>query len=101
VQLLQEPMQQKTLLLAEIFDINRAGMRVRLLENGASAFIPGQLILANKERIVCNGELGIVTIDGNTEFKLGDKIDVIINEIKTVTRSIIAKPTREFAPVAQ
>ncbi|MGL4825907.1 MAG: exoribonuclease II [Vibrionaceae bacterium] len=101
VQLLQEPMQQKTVLLAEIFDINRAGMRVRLLENGASAFIPGQLILANKERIVCNGELGIVTIDGNTEFKLGDKIDVIINEIKTVTRSIIAKPTREFAPVAQ
>ena len=33
---------------AEIFDISRAGMRVRLLENGASAFIPENLFLLTK-----------------------------------------------------
>ncbi|NMV05807.1 RNB domain-containing ribonuclease, partial [Vibrio parahaemolyticus] len=36
---------KKTCFTGEIFDINRAGARVRLLENGAAAFIPGALIL--------------------------------------------------------
>lgn len=35
---------KETRFQAEIFDINRPGMRVRLLENGAMAFIPGALI---------------------------------------------------------
>ncbi|WP_177342211.1 RNB domain-containing ribonuclease, partial [Klebsiella variicola] len=38
---------KETRFQAEIFDINRPGMRVRLLENGAMAFIPGALILDN------------------------------------------------------
>ncbi|MCV5869113.1 S1 RNA-binding domain-containing protein, partial [Escherichia coli] len=55
--LADEPSKQ-TCFTGEIFDINRAGARVRLLENGAAAFIPGALILDNKERIECNGDNG-------------------------------------------
>ncbi|CAH0535720.1 Exoribonuclease 2 [Vibrio stylophorae] len=81
---------------AEVFDISRGGMRVRLLENGAAAFIPAPLILANKERLECNGDKGTICIDGVVEFKLGDEIEVSLAELKPATRSIIMKPTKLF-----
>lgn len=94
--LLTPEVEAQTRYTAEIFDINRAGMRVRLLENGAPAFIPGSLILDNKTRMVCDKETGTVTIDGNVEFKLGDSLEVVITDIKETTRSIVAKPTQVF-----
>lgn len=94
--LLTPEVEAQTRYTAEIFDINRAGMRVRLLENGAPAFIPGSLILDNKTRIACDKETGTVTIDGNVEFKLGDSLEVVIADIKETTRSIVAKPTQVF-----
>lgn len=94
--LLTPEVEAQTRYTAEIFDINRAGMRVRLLENGAPAFIPGSLILDNKTRIACDKETGTVTIDGNVEFKLGDSLEVVIADIKKTTRSIVAKPTQVF-----
>lgn len=93
--------ENKTQFTAEIFDINRAGMRVRLLENGAMAFIPSPVIVNNKERIECNNELGIITVDGDEAFRSGDVIEVNLIEIKQNTRSIIAKPCREFAIIAE
>ncbi|MGC9422009.1 exoribonuclease II [Vibrio sp.] len=88
---------KKTSFLAEIFDINRSGMRVRLLENGAMAFIPGALILDNKQRIVCNGEDGTVMIDNALIYRLGDTLEVVLTEVNQDTRSIVAKPTQVFA----
>ncbi|MDA6077667.1 exoribonuclease II [Edwardsiella anguillarum] len=41
---------------AEIIDISRGGMRVRLLENGAVAFIPASFIHAVRDEMVCSGE---------------------------------------------
>ncbi|OOE72736.1 exoribonuclease II [Salinivibrio sp. ML290] len=93
VRLLKPEVEAQTRYTAEIFDINRAGMRVRLLENGAPAFIPSSLIIDNKSRIACDKETGTVTIDGNVEFKLGDSLEVVIADIKETTRSIVAKPT--------
>lgn len=90
--LLAEDVEKETQFHAEIFDINRAGMRVRLLENGAVAFIPGKLIMDNKERIECNQDKGTVSIDKNVEYKLGDEINVVLTEAKLETRSLIAKP---------
>lgn len=84
---------------AEIFDVSRAGLRVRLLENGAAAFIPGSLILANKERLSCDGEQGTVSIDNEVIYRLGDVLEVVLNEVNQETRSLVAKPTQVFADV--
>ena len=82
---------------AEIFDINRAGMRVRLLENGAAAFIPSSLIMSNKERIECNADNGTVSIDKQVEFRLGDTLELILTDVNQENRNLVAKPTRVFA----
>ncbi|RYU74158.1 exoribonuclease II [Aliivibrio finisterrensis] len=81
---------------AEIFDINRAGMRVRLIENGAAAFIPGSLIVDNKERIECNADQGTISIDKHETFKLGDQLQVTLAEVKEDTRNMVAKPLQAF-----
>lgn len=83
----------------EIFDINRAGMRIRLIENGAAAFIPGSLILANKERLECNGENGTVSIDKQVTYRLGDVLEVVLTDVNQENRSLVAKPTQIFEEV--
>ncbi|EGQ8013705.1 exoribonuclease II [Vibrio cholerae] len=88
---------KETSFQAEIFDINRPGMRVRLLENGAMAFIPGALILDNKERIECNGEDGTVLIDKEVVYKLGDVLEIVLTEVNQENRSLVGKPTQVFA----
>lgn len=96
--LAEEPNKQ-TKFNGEIFDINRAGMRVRLLENGAAAFIPGSLILANKERLECNGDAGTVSVDKEVTYRLGDVLEVVLTEVNQENRSLVAKPTQEFVEV--
>jgi exoribonuclease-2 len=82
---------------AEIFDINRAGMRARLLENGAGVFIPNPLIVANKERIESNNETGTVAIDKEVVYRLGDTLKVVLADVNQETRSLVAKPVEVFA----
>ncbi|KII76587.1 exoribonuclease II [Vibrio renipiscarius] len=94
--LAEEP-SKETKFSAEIFDINRAGMRVRLIENGAAAFIPSSLIMANKERIECNGEQGTISIDKQLEFRLGDVLEVVLTDVNQENRNVVAKPTQVFA----
>lgn len=96
--LADEPTKQ-TKFNGEIFDINRAGMRIRLLENGAAAFIPGKLILANKERLECNGESGTVQIDKETIYRLGDVLEVVLTDVNQENRNLVAKPTQIFDDV--
>ncbi|MGR5178188.1 exoribonuclease II [Vibrio parahaemolyticus] len=87
----------KTEYTAEIFDINRAGMRARLIENGATVFIPNPLIVDNKERIEGNNENGTVSIDKEVVYRLGDTLKVVLHEVNQETRSLIAKPIEVFA----
>jgi exoribonuclease-2 len=94
--LADEPKKQ-TQFTAEIFDINRAGIRARLLENGASVFIPNPLIVDNKERIEGNNENGTVSIDKEVVYRLGDTFKVTLNDVNQETRSLIAKPVEVFA----
>ncbi|MGR2769209.1 exoribonuclease II [Photobacterium ganghwense] len=96
VRLLKDAVKEGTVFTAEVFDINRAGMRVRLLENGAAAFIPAPLILDNKERIECNGDLGIINIDKVREYQLGDHFEVVIAEVRAATRQLVAKPVKQY-----
>ncbi|MHA2938789.1 exoribonuclease II [Vibrio sp. RC27] len=93
--LAEEPANE-TRYTAEIFDINRAGMRVRLLENGAAAFIPGSLIVDNKKRIECNNEIGTISIDKEVVYKLGGTLEVVLTEVNQENRNLVAKPTQAF-----
>jgi len=77
---------------AEIIDVSRGGMRVRLVENGAVAFIPAPFIHAVRDELVCSQESGTVQIKGQVAYRVTDVIDVTIAEVRMETRSIIARP---------
>ena len=81
---------------AEIVDISRGGMRVRLVDNGAIAFIPAPFLHAVRDELVCSQENGTVQIKGETAYKVTDVIDVTIAEVRMETRSIIARPSRNL-----
>lgn len=98
--LVDEP-KNETVFVAEIFDINRAGMRVRILENGATGFVPASLIMANKERIECNSELGTISIDKDHVYKLGDVLEIVLTDVSIENRNIVAKPNQLFTEPEQ
>ncbi|MGK9171941.1 exoribonuclease II [Yokenella regensburgei] len=77
---------------AEIIDVSRGGMRVRLVDNGAVAFIPAPFIHAVRDELVCSQETGTVQIKGEAVYKVTEVIDVTIAEVRMETRSIIARP---------
>ncbi|EAB9247649.1 TPA: exoribonuclease II [Salmonella enterica] len=77
---------------AEIIDVSRGGMRVRLVDNGAIAFIPAPFLHVVRDELVCSQENGTVQIKGETVYKVTDVIDVTIAEVRMETRSIIARP---------
>ncbi|ECI4628593.1 exoribonuclease II [Salmonella enterica subsp. enterica] len=77
---------------AEIIDVSRGGMRVRLVDNGAIAFISAPFLHAVRDELVCSQENGTVQIKGETVYKVTDVIDVTIAEVRMETRSIIARP---------
>lgn len=77
---------------AEIIDITRGGVRVRLTDNGAVAFIPGTFIHPVKDELQCSQETGSVLIKGEVRYRLNDIIPVKIEEVKMETRSILARP---------
>lgn len=54
------------------------------------------MIIDNKERIQCSGELGTISIDGIEEYKLGDTFEVKLAEIRSTTRQLIAKPIKTY-----
>lgn len=79
---------------AEIFDIIKAGIRVRVQENGATFFIPCALLCKDSKAaklIDCNRELGKVLIAEQTELQLGDIVDVLLNNVKMDTHQLIGK----------
>jgi exoribonuclease-2 len=94
--LANEP-KKETKFIGEIFDINRAGMRLQIIENGATVFVPSSLIESNKERIECNSESGTVSIDNDHVYKLGDVLEIVLQEVNLENRNIIAKPANEVA----
>ncbi len=77
---------------AEIVDISRGGMRVRLLDNGASAFVPAPFLHAVRDELVCSQENGTVQIKGDVRYRVTDVINVTLAEIRLATRSIVARP---------
>ena len=79
---------------AEIFDIVKAGCRVRVQENGATFFVPSSLLgksSADAKQIECVRELGVVKVADQIELQLGDVIDVMLTSVKPESRQLIAK----------
>lgn len=77
---------------AEVMAINRGGMRVRLLENGATAFVPAPLMHSDRTKIVIDDKEGRIQIEGEERFKLGDSLRVALTEAREETRSLVARP---------
>ena len=78
---------------AEIMAINRGGMRVRLLENGATAFVPAPFMHSDRSKVVIDDKEGRIQIEGEERYKLGDSLRVSLMEAREETRSLVAKPT--------
>ena len=81
---------------AEIFDIVKAGCRVRVQENGATFFVPSSLLGKNTKneeakKIECIREQGVVKVGDQIELQLGDVIDVMLTSVKPESRQLIAK----------
>ncbi|QHM71123.1 exoribonuclease II [Mixta intestinalis] len=89
---LQKAAGSDTRFSAEIIDISRGGMRVRLLDNGAVAFIPAPFIHAVRDELVCSQESGTVQVKGDVVYRVTDVIEVTIAEVRMETRSIVARP---------
>ncbi|MYL22569.1 exoribonuclease II [Halomonas alkaliantarctica] len=77
---------------AEIMAINRGGMRVRLIDNGATAFVPAPLMHSDRDKVVIDDKEGRIQIEGEERYKLGDSLRVALTEAREETRSLVARP---------
>jgi exoribonuclease II len=75
---------------AEIIDIVRGGMKVRLLDNGAVAFIPAGQIFSDRKRLECSWDDGKIYLDKEARFELGQQINVKLKDAIEATRSLVA-----------
>ena len=77
---------------ADIMAINRGGMRVRLIENGATAFVPAPLMHSDRDKVAIDDKEGRIQIEGEERYKLGDSLRVALVEAREETRSLVARP---------
>ena len=68
----------------------RGGIKVRLQENGAVAFVPAGQIFSDKKRLECSWDDGKVYLDKEVRFELGQRIDVRLKDAIEATRSLVA-----------
>lgn len=88
---LADKVEQKTTFSAEVQDVMRGGLRVQLLENGASVFIPASTLHDVKEEMEVNADELALYIKGERQFKIGDIVNVQLTEVREETRSIVGK----------
>ena len=74
---------------AEVQDVSRGGLRVLLLENGASMFIPASTLHDNKEEVVINPDEIAFYVKDQCQYKIGDILRVQLTEVREDTRSIV------------
>ncbi|GGW67345.1 exoribonuclease II [Alishewanella tabrizica] len=72
----------------EIIDINRAGIRVKIMENGAVGFIPMSLISSEAQPVTANWEEGRCYQADNILYELGQTLIVCIQSIDADNQSI-------------
>nr|WP_298249701.1 exoribonuclease II [uncultured Halomonas sp.] len=77
---------------AEIIQINRGGMRVRLTANGATAFVPAPMMHSERNKVAIDDKEGRIQIESEERYKLGDPVRVALVEAREETRSLVARP---------
>ncbi|QIQ21879.1 exoribonuclease II [Zophobihabitans entericus] len=77
---------------AEIVDINKGGIKVKLTEIGAMAFMPASLIHPVKEDVTISPDEGLLKIKDQTTYRIADRLTVQISEVKPEYQAVIAKP---------
>ncbi|GEK46331.1 exoribonuclease II [Halomonas pacifica] len=78
---------------AEVIAINRGGMRVRLVANGATAFVPAPLLHSDRTKVAIDDKEGRIQVEGEERYKLGDAVRVALTEAREETRSLVARPS--------
>ncbi|PPI88155.1 exoribonuclease II [Candidatus Pantoea edessiphila] len=78
--------------ITEIIYLSRKGMRVKLLDNGAIAFIPYSFIHMVRDELICNQEHGTLKVKGKILYRVTDVINVMIDKVCLDTRVIVARP---------
>ncbi|MCE2570383.1 exoribonuclease II [Motilimonas eburnea] len=91
-QYLDKHLKQGTEFAGQIIDVVRQGVRVKLTDIGAMAFIPAQLICQDKNRITCKMDTGHLLIDENIVLTQGDELVVKLHEVNKDSKNFIAKP---------
>lgn len=86
---LNEQVENKPEFEAEVQDVMRGGLRVQLLANGASVFIPASTIHPNKDEMDVNNDEIALYINGERRYKIGDIVKLQLTEVKEETRSLI------------
>lgn len=76
---------------AEIISINRGGLRAKLLANGAVIFVPASTLHAVKEEMNCDAEHGWIMIKDQIQYRLTDRIQVELTEVRIDQRSLIGR----------
>jgi len=76
---------------AEVQDVMRGGLRVQLLENGASMFVPASTLHPNKDEMQVNADELALYIQGERRYKIGDLVKVKLTEVREETRSIVGQ----------
>ncbi|MDN3522517.1 exoribonuclease II [Halomonas ramblicola] len=77
---------------AEVIQVNRGGMRVRLTANGATAFVPAPTLHSDRDKVAIDDKEGRIQVENEERFKLGDHIRVVLVEAREATRSLVARP---------
>lgn len=75
---------------AEVVAITRRGMRVRLVDNGATALIPPTMVHTDQEQVVLNDKEGMVLIGEEPRYRLGDILTVALKEAREDPPALIA-----------
>ncbi len=79
---------------AEVIQVNRGGMRVRLLDTGALVFVPASELHSDRKAIKCDSEQGQILIQDQPAFRLGDALTLEIFEADETQRKLLGRPVQ-------
>ncbi len=85
-----EPMVEKnTEFDAEIVDVSRGGLRVKVIENGAMIFVPNSTLHPNKDEMNFRQEELALYIKDEKAYQVGQSVKVKLTEVRMETRSVV------------
>ena len=75
----------------ELADVSRGGLRARVIDNGASIFVPFSTLHDEKTEMDFRPEELAIYIKGEKAYQIGQKVRVKLTEVRLDTRSIVGQ----------